>query len=57
MVRRYRDLKLNKRAGRGHVPSGLETTGPGELAVICPVCPHPEINLPVGWESVSEEKK
>lgn len=50
MVRQYRHLKLMKRAGRGNVMNGLETTGPGELALQCPACPIPGINLPEGWE-------
>ncbi|KAG2058310.1 hypothetical protein BDR06DRAFT_980537 [Suillus hirtellus] len=37
-------------AGRGHDPGGINATTAGELAVQCPVCPHPGKNLPQGWE-------
>ncbi|KAJ3492844.1 hypothetical protein NLJ89_g11151 [Agrocybe chaxingu] len=42
-------LKLLKRAGRGHDPAGVAATAPGELAVRCPSCPYPDINLPPNW--------
>ncbi|KAJ7810017.1 hypothetical protein B0H14DRAFT_3090851 [Mycena olivaceomarginata] len=32
-------------------------TKPGELAVVCPACPQPRINLPADWESASGEEK
>lgn len=36
----------------GRRPDGNETTpGPGELAIFCPACPQPGINLPGDWES------
>lgn len=44
-----------KRAGRGHDPSGVDGTGPGELAVVCRACPIPGINLPEGWENAPPE--
>lgn len=50
IVRQYRHLKLMKRAGRGNVVKGLITTGAGDLAVTCPACPIPGVNLPDGWE-------
>lgn len=50
MVRQYRHLKLMKRAGRGNIANGLKTTKPGELALNCPACPIPGVNLPEGWE-------
>ncbi|KAF9507538.1 hypothetical protein BS47DRAFT_1366595 [Hydnum rufescens UP504] len=37
--------------GHGHNISGVKGTQPGELAVLCPACPHPGINLPSNWES------
>ncbi|KAF9024541.1 hypothetical protein BDZ89DRAFT_954630 [Hymenopellis radicata] len=48
-IRQWRFLKLLKRAGRGHDPSGADGTAPGELALRCPACPHPGINLPENW--------
>lgn len=50
MVRMWRHLTLLKRGGRGHHPSGVEATSRGELAVVCPACPIPNVNLPVGWK-------
>ncbi|KAH7909277.1 hypothetical protein BJ138DRAFT_1115126 [Hygrophoropsis aurantiaca] len=52
MVREYRDIKMLKRAGRGNIVAGLINMKPGDLAIACPACPHPGINLPVGWENV-----
>ena len=48
-------LKLLKWGGRGHDPTGIDSTKSGELAVLCPSCPHPSINLPDGWEDVPIE--
>ncbi|KAK7052719.1 hypothetical protein R3P38DRAFT_2502888 [Favolaschia claudopus] len=55
VAREYRHLLMLKRAGRGHDPSGVWGTGAGELAVVCPVCPDPEVNLPEGWETAPRE--
>ncbi|EIW76562.1 hypothetical protein CONPUDRAFT_76203 [Coniophora puteana RWD-64-598 SS2] len=56
-IRQHDHVKLMKEAGRGNVVSGIETTKPGELAVQCPACPHPGINLPPGWEEADESQK
>ncbi|KAG2746814.1 hypothetical protein P692DRAFT_20738788, partial [Suillus brevipes Sb2] len=50
MVRQWRNLKQLGRAGRGHDPAGVDATAEGELAVLCPACPHPGKNLPPDWE-------
>ncbi|KAG6814651.1 hypothetical protein H0H93_012737 [Arthromyces matolae] len=42
----WRHLVMLKRAGRGHDPSGADGTAEGELALRCPTCPHPGINIP-----------
>ena len=55
MLREWRHLHLLKRGGRAHDPTGADGTAPGELAVMCPACPHPNINLPVDWKSVPKE--
>jgi len=57
MLRMWRHLHLLKRGGRGHDPSGAAGTAPGELVVLCPACPYPEINLPDGWESVAKSSE
>jgi hypothetical protein len=51
MVREYTHLLMLKRAGRGHAQSGVMGTRQGELAVRCPCCPVPGVNLPEGWEN------
>jgi len=57
MLRIWRHLHLLKRGGRGHSPSGAAGTAPGELAVLCPACPHPNINLPANWKSVPKSSE
>ena len=57
MLREWRHLRLLKRGGRAHDPTGVEGTAPGELAVLCPACPRPNINLPVDWKSVAKESE
>ncbi|KAJ7337661.1 hypothetical protein DFH08DRAFT_964625 [Mycena albidolilacea] len=51
MVRKYSHLLMLKRAGRGHAKSRVLGTAQGELAVLCPCCPVPGINLPEDWEN------
>lgn len=50
MAREWLHLKMLKRAGRAHFLSGVKGTQPGELALVCPACPHPGINLPTDWK-------
>lgn len=57
MVREWRHLKMLKRAGRVHSSDGIEATKPGELALLCPACPQPDHNLPVGWETTEPNKR
>ncbi|KAK7437564.1 hypothetical protein VKT23_018462 [Stygiomarasmius scandens] len=42
-----------KRAGRGHFTDGVMGTHAGELALLCPACPHPGKNLPDGWRDIA----
>ncbi|KAI0245298.1 hypothetical protein BJV78DRAFT_1277455 [Lactifluus subvellereus] len=51
VFRVWRNLLMLKRAGRGQDPAGAGATAQGELAVECPACPHPDWNLPEGWQS------
>ena len=45
--RMWRDLNNRKRAGLGHdTGRSLER---GDLAIFCPACPQPGLNLPDGW--------
>jgi hypothetical protein len=57
MIQEWRHLKMLKRSGRGHDPSGIAATKRGELAVLCPACPQPNKNLPVGWEDVRPDRR
>ena len=57
MTRQYRHLKMLKRAGRGHDASGTLGTRPGDLAVVCPACPHPGVNLPQNWTEVHKDNQ
>ncbi|KAJ7851560.1 hypothetical protein B0H13DRAFT_2360052 [Mycena leptocephala] len=51
MAREYCHLLMLKRVGRGHDSTGVWGTEAGELAVACPACPRPGVNLPEGWEN------
>ncbi|KAF5340022.1 hypothetical protein D9611_012449 [Ephemerocybe angulata] len=58
MVHEWRHLKLLKRAMRGHDPTrSAGETKEGECALLCPPCPHPNINMPEGWEDEPEETR
>ncbi|KAJ7667385.1 hypothetical protein B0H14DRAFT_3102517 [Mycena olivaceomarginata] len=51
-------LEEIKRAGRGNDGKRkVAETHPGELAVTCPACPQPGINLPDDWESATGEQR
>lgn len=51
MVLQWRHLKMLKWGAHAHDPAGVLATAPGELAVLCPSCPRPGVNLPDGWDS------
>ncbi|KAG1884518.1 hypothetical protein F4604DRAFT_1878625 [Suillus subluteus] len=51
MVHEWWHLQQLKCSSRGHHPTGTNGTESGELAVLCPACPHPGKNLPDGWET------
>ncbi|KAG1885253.1 hypothetical protein F4604DRAFT_1878622 [Suillus subluteus] len=55
MIREWRHLKMLKRSGRGHDPSGVDGTVEGECTVLCPACPHPGKNLPAGWKDAPRQ--
>ncbi|KAG1846540.1 hypothetical protein F4604DRAFT_1688355 [Suillus subluteus] len=46
-----------KVAGHGHNPGSVLGTMEGELAVLCPACPQPDENLPLGWETSEVKHK
>ncbi|KAF9472049.1 hypothetical protein BDN70DRAFT_819206, partial [Pholiota conissans] len=53
----WRHLKMLKRGGRGHDQAGVGATKDGELAIKCPSCPHPGINLPDDWAEAPQEQR
>ncbi|KAF9503088.1 hypothetical protein BS47DRAFT_1374499 [Hydnum rufescens UP504] len=57
MVHEWKHLKLLKCAGCGNDPMGVTGTSPGGLTVVCPACPHPNINLPEHWDDAPPELK
>lgn len=56
-LNQWRHLKALKRGGRGHDPTGASGTSEGELALLCPTCPHPGINLPDNWAAAPKDKQ
>ncbi|KAG1905395.1 uncharacterized protein F5891DRAFT_943997, partial [Suillus fuscotomentosus] len=50
-------IRMMKQAGRGNVGGGITSTEPGVLAVQCPACLHPGINLPGDWEQIDVSLK
>ncbi|KAN0105342.1 hypothetical protein V8E52_011131 [Russula decolorans] len=57
VVRLWRHLKLLKRSGRGHDPAGANGTQPGQCAVECPACPHPNRNIPPDWINAPDSRR
>ena len=51
----WNDLTDRKRAGYAHDVALAEAASPGSLALFCPACPQPGINLPPGWEDEPEQ--
>jgi hypothetical protein len=47
--RQWRVLLVKKRFGFGHDRD--RTPGPGDLALFCPACPQPGVNLSDNWEN------
>ncbi|KAJ7825744.1 hypothetical protein B0H14DRAFT_3088554 [Mycena olivaceomarginata] len=57
-MREWRHLTMLKQGGRGNDGDRLVAeTWPGELAVVCPACLQPGVNLPADWESASGEER
>ncbi len=55
LVRQFTHLKMMKCLGRGNVKASIQSTTPRELALKCPACPIPGINLPPDWDSAPPE--
>ncbi|PBK62356.1 hypothetical protein ARMSODRAFT_895754, partial [Armillaria solidipes] len=57
MVRQFAHIKMMKCTGQGNAANRIVTTVPGGLALMCPACPRPGINLPADWELAPLEYK
>lgn len=62
MSRIWRWLKKLKWAGFGHKTTDTTEAAPGELAIFCPACPQPGLNLSKTWDqdpqrSVTSERQ
>nr|GAT50649.1 predicted protein [Mycena chlorophos] len=58
MAREWRHLLLLKRGGRfGYLSNEAENTVPGELAIRCPACPRPGVNIPDNWQDTPVERE
>lgn len=58
VARLWRHIRMLKRGGLGHDPSGLAGASLGSCAIECPACPHPNISPRVNGicdEGVREE--
>ena len=53
----WRHLRMLKRGARSYDQTGIKGTSPGELAVLCPACPIPSINLPPDWQTVGKDSE
>ena len=47
--RAWRDIIARIQASYGHDTEGV--VKPGALAIFCPACPQPGVNLPDGWKN------
>ncbi|KAJ6474079.1 hypothetical protein DFH09DRAFT_1343353 [Mycena vulgaris] len=58
MMQEWRHLVMLKRVGWGNdTERTVAETRPGELAVSCPACPQPGVNLPEDWEKAEGAKR
>ncbi|KAJ7916080.1 hypothetical protein B0H13DRAFT_2231764 [Mycena leptocephala] len=57
MTKQWRHIRMLKRFARGHDLLGIVNTKEGECALLCPACPHPGKNLPLGWDTVPAGKR
>jgi len=57
IVHMFHHLKMMKCTGWGNIAGGLLSMAPSDLALSCPACPIPHVNLPENWEEVDVEWK
>lgn len=48
---------MMKRGGAIRNAGGLSDVMPGDMAIECPACPHPDKNLPPDWNKAPKEKR
>jgi hypothetical protein len=53
MSRIWRWMKKLKWAGYSGTNKKVQEVGRGDLAIFCPACPQPGINLPENWKEDS----
>ncbi|SJL16396.1 uncharacterized protein ARMOST_19920 [Armillaria ostoyae] len=51
MTDTWEEVYVSVANGRGQEENGIVMTSEGQLALRCPTCPMPEVNLPEGWRS------
>ena len=56
MIREWHHLKMLKQSGHGHLKDEVESQS-HLCTLLCPACPLPGINLPLGWEDAPKEKR
>lgn len=52
--RQWRNVQALKRAGLAHEPN--RPRKPGDLAIFCPTCPQPGVNVPLKDEWLEEDR-
>ncbi|KAF7302510.1 CxC2 domain-containing protein [Mycena chlorophos] len=58
MEREWRHLMLLKRGGQsGYKSNEAEETSTGELAIRCPACPRPGVNIPEDWPDADPQNE
>ena len=51
--RQWRHIQLLMENGYGH--DTTESPGNGDLAIFCPACPQPGVNIPANWRDDSNQ--
>lgn len=58
MMREWRHIVMLKHGGRGNdAVRKVSETKAGELAVVCPACPQPGVNLPEDWAEADAPRR
>ncbi|KAI0347143.1 hypothetical protein BDW22DRAFT_1322010, partial [Trametopsis cervina] len=55
VIRQWRHLKTRRQSGVSH--EGYRSDVKGQMALFCPACPQPNINLPPDWQSDADRWK